>query len=69
MSSHDLTVLVFAVLGGALVLLELAGHVPSWPVPTARELIRAARHRRPVMVLVVLAWWWVGWHFFATPGG
>ena len=69
MSSHDFTVLVFAVLGGVLVLLELAGHVPSWSIPTTRELVRAALHRRPVLVLVVLAWWWVGWHFFALPGG
>jgi hypothetical protein len=67
MSSHDLTVLVFGVLGGALIVLELAGHVRAWSVPTVRELLTAALRRRPVLVLVVLAWWWVGWHFFVTP--
>lgn len=68
MSSHDLTVFGFAVLGGLLVVLELAGHVRSWPVPTTSELLRAAMRHRARLVLVVLAWWWIGWHFFAEAG-
>jgi hypothetical protein len=67
MSSHDLTVAGFALLGVALVGLELAGHVRAWRVPTAGELIRAAAGRPATLVLLVLAWWWVGWHFFAVP--
>lgn len=68
MSSHDLTVLVFAILGSALIGLELAGHRRGSRVPTVGRLLRAALRKRPVLVLVVLTWWWVGWHFFVMGG-
>jgi uncharacterized protein DUF6186 len=65
MSSHAVTVAVFALLGGVLIGLELAARVPGSPVPTVNRLLTGALGRRSVQVLVVLGWWWVGWHFFA----
>ena len=68
MTSHVLTVSVFGVLGFALVVLAVLGHVPGSRVPSVGALVRAALGRRSVQVLLVLAWWWVGWHFFAAGG-
>jgi hypothetical protein len=31
-------------------------------------LLRGALGRRSVQILVVLSWWWVGWHFFGDAG-
>lgn len=65
---HALTVTVFALLGAGLVVLELLGRRANARTPTVRTLLRAAMHNRPALVLVVLTWWWFGWHFFATGG-
>ena len=65
---HALTVTVFALLGGGLLVLELIGRRPGARVPTVGRLLRAALHNRPALVLVVLTWWWFGWHFFVSGG-
>ncbi len=63
-----LTVTVFALLGAVLVVLELLGRREHARVPTVGRLLRAALHNRPALVLVVLTWWWFGWHFFVSGG-
>jgi hypothetical protein len=65
---HALTVTVFALLGGGLLALELLGRAGRGKLPTVGTLLRAALHNRPALVLVVLTWWWFGWHFFVTGG-
>lgn len=65
---HTLTVTVFALLGGCLLVLDLLGRRPGTRLPTIPKLLRVALHKRPALVLVVLTWWWFGWHFF-VPGG
>jgi Family of unknown function (DUF6186) len=65
---HALTVTVFALLGAGLVALQLVGGRRHARIPTVGRLLRAALHNRPALVLVVLTWWWFGWHFFVTGG-
>ncbi|MPZ83725.1 MAG: hypothetical protein GEV28_26370 [Actinophytocola sp.] len=65
---HALTVTVFALLGGAFVVLELLGRRENASTPTVRKLLGATVHNRPALVLLVLTWWWFGWHFFVTGG-
>lgn len=65
MTGHTFTTLGFALLGLALIGLELAARLPGSRVPSVDALLRASLGRRTVQVLVVLSWWWVGWHFFA----
>lgn len=65
---HGLTVTVFALLGAGLVLLDLLGRREGARLPTVSRLLRAALHNRPALVLVVLTWWWFGWHFFVSGG-
>jgi Family of unknown function (DUF6186) len=65
---YALTVTVFALLGGVLLTLGLLGRRDRARVPTIGTLLRAALHNRPALVLVVLTWWWFGWHFFVSGG-
>jgi hypothetical protein len=65
---RTLTVSVFALLGGGLVILDLLGRRRGSRLPTAGRLLRAALRNRPALVLVVLTWWWFGWHFFVSGG-
>ncbi|HEY7592980.1 MAG TPA: DUF6186 family protein [Actinophytocola sp.] len=65
---HALTVTVFALLGAGLVVLELVGRRSGARIPTVGRLLRVAMHKRPALVLVVLTWWWFGWHFFVSGG-
>jgi Family of unknown function (DUF6186) len=68
MTSHTVTILGFALLGLALAGLELVARLPGSRVPRLNALLRTGLGRRTVQVLVVLSWWWVGWHFFADAG-
>lgn len=65
---YALTVTVFALLGGGLVALHLIGRREGARIPTVGRLLRAALHSRPALALVVLTWWWFGWHFFVSGG-
>jgi hypothetical protein len=65
---HTLTVTVFALLGGVLVVLDLLGRRSGSRIPTARELLTSAMRSRPTVVLITLVWWWAGWHFLVSGG-
>jgi hypothetical protein len=68
MTMHAVTIWVFGLLGLALLALEVVARLPRSPVPTLRRLLSGGLGRRSVQVLVVLSWWWVGWHFFGDAG-
>ena len=65
---RTLTITVFALLGGGLVALDLLGRRLRARIPAVGRLLRAALHNRPALVLMVLTWWWFGWHFFVSGG-
>jgi hypothetical protein len=50
------------------VVLDLVGRRSGARIPTVGRLLRVAMHKRPALVLVVLTWWWFGWHFFVSGG-
>ena len=68
MTMHAVTIWVFGLLGLALLGLEAVARLPRSPVPTISRLLSGGLGRRSVQVLVVLSWWWVGWHFFGDAG-
>lgn len=55
----------YAVIGLALVLLVLLARRRPSAVASVSEMADAATRRRLGRVLVLIAWWWVGWHFLA----
>jgi hypothetical protein len=61
MSPRNVTIGGFLVLAAVLVVLVAA----SWAgrLPRFGEVIDLLCARRAGRVLVVLVWWWLGWHF------
>lgn len=61
MSSREVTIAGFLVLGAALVTLVAA----SWTgrLPRVGEVVDLLGARRSGRLLIVLVWWWLGWHF------
>ena len=63
MSSFTLTVAGFAVVTAALVALEtFARRRETWP--NIGDVFTALAGTGTGRFLVVLGWWWLGWHFF-----
>jgi hypothetical protein len=63
MTSFGLTVLGFALVSIAMVVLETtARRRESWP--RIGDVFSVLVSRNSGRVLVLLGWWWLGWHFF-----
>lgn len=65
MGVRELFLAGYAVIGLALVLLVLLARRRPSAVASVSEMADAATRRRLGRVLVLIAWWWVGWHFLA----
>ncbi len=65
MTSHDLTVLGYLVLVFAGVVLELLATVRRTGIPSLQEVLTRVMRTRTGRVGVLVAWAWVGLHFFA----
>ncbi|HET7312348.1 MAG TPA: DUF6186 family protein [Mycobacteriales bacterium] len=63
MTSFERTVLAFAVVVAAMVVLEsVARRRESWP--RLGDVFSVLVSRSRGRFLVLLGWWWLGWHFF-----
>ncbi len=63
-----LTIAVFVAFAVALVCLELLARYTRARVPSASALFRWVLRRRSAQLGMVMAWWWIGWHFLAPTG-
>lgn len=63
---RGVTIVVFLVCALALAVMELLARTTRLPVPTMAALFRWVLRRRSAQIGVVMAWWWIGWHFLAT---
>lgn len=64
MTARDLTYAGFALIGVAAVVLVLLSHVRAARIPTLSVVFTRLMRRRTTRVALVLAWWWIGFHFF-----
>jgi Family of unknown function (DUF6186) len=64
-STRAVTILGFAVVIGVMIGLELAGRRPGSRIPTVGQWLGYLMRPRIGRVLVLLGWWWLGWHYFA----
>lgn len=64
MTSREWTIAVYVVLGLTLVALEVLARLRLARVPTVADLLGAVLRHRSAQLGLVLAWWWLGWHFF-----
>ena len=65
MTSREVTLVVWAALGLALVALEVASRFDASPVPSFRDLVTRAMRTPSGRVGVLAAWLWVGLHYFS----
>lgn len=63
--TRGVTIGGFLVIVAAMVLLELYARRPGSRVPTVGDWLGYLMRPRVGRVLVLLGWWWLGWHYFA----
>jgi uncharacterized membrane protein (DUF106 family) len=63
MTSRIITMSVFAALFAALGALDLLARRGRLKIPTVGQALRWTMRRRSAQIGVVMAWWWIGWHF------
>lgn len=57
------TIVVYLACGLALGVIELLARLTDLRVPTLAALFRWMMRRRSAQIGILMAWWWVGWHF------
>jgi hypothetical protein len=65
MLTRSLTVIGFAALISAMVGLEFAARREISRIPTLGQWLGYLMKSRTGRALVLLGWWWLGWHYFA----
>lgn len=63
MTERLVTVAVYIVLGVGLLATEISARRPGSRVRTFPRLIHEVMEHRAAQLGLLLAWWWVGWHF------
>lgn len=64
MSSHVVTMLAYLAVAALLLISEALARWTSVPIPSFPALVRGALRHRGAQFGLLLAWWWIGWHFF-----
>jgi hypothetical protein len=62
-TSRELTVAAYAGLALLLVAFELTSRRRPEAVASVTGMVRRACRTRAGQLFLVLAWWWLGWHF------
>lgn len=60
------TISVYVLIASALATTEWLARRGSGRLPTCSALIRWALRRRSTQIGLLLAWWWLGWHFITA---
>ncbi len=63
MSDRDITIAVYVVIGVALLVTEVVARRSDTELLTFSRLIQRVMEHRSAQLGMLLAWWWVGWHF------
>jgi hypothetical protein len=65
MSSHEVTIAGYLVFLAGIVLLQVLATRTRVPVPSLGDMLSRAMRSRTGRVGVLVAWAWIGLHFFA----
>jgi Family of unknown function (DUF6186) len=65
MNSHEVTIAGYLVVLAGIVLLQVLATRTRVPVPSFGDLLTRAMRSRTGRVGVLVAWAWIGLHFFA----
>lgn len=61
--SRAITIAIYLACALALLGTDLAARYTKAKVPTASRLLRWMLRRRSAQIGMLMAWWWIGWHF------
>ena len=65
MNSHDITIAGYVAVLAGIVTLQVLGARTRAPVPSLGDLLTRAMRSRTGRVGILVAWAWIGLHFFA----
>ena len=65
MRSHDVTIAGYLAVAAGIVGLQVLAARTRAPVPSLGELLTRAMRSRTARVGILVAWAWIGLHFFA----
>jgi len=65
MTSHEITIAGYLAVLAGIVLLQLLATRTRAPIPAVGDLLTRAMRTRTGRVGVLVAWAWIGLHFFA----
>ncbi len=65
LSTRGVTITGFVLVIAAILTLEVLGRRPGSRIPTIGEWLGYLMRPKIGRVLVLLGWWWLGWHYFA----
>ena len=63
--TRAITIVGFAIVIAAMFALEFRARRPGSRIPTLGQWLGYLMRWRTGRVLVLLGWWWLGWHYFA----
>lgn len=63
MSGPQVTYTAYGLIAGVALLLQAAAYWVPHRVPSLGTVLTWAMRRRSAQFGIVLAWWWLGWHF------
>jgi hypothetical protein len=63
--SRNITIIGFAVLISTMAGLEFAARRGISRIPTLGQWLGYLMRSKTGRALVLLGWWWLGWHYFA----
>jgi len=63
-NSRLVTEIGFGAIVAAAVLLWLGSRLYPKKIPPLTTVLAGLMRKRSARIALVLAWWWVGWHFF-----
>ena len=63
MTPAEVSYAAYALIAAAVLALEAAARLAPGRVPSVGTVLTWAMRRRSAQFGLVLAWWWLGWHF------
>lgn len=69
MSSRAVVLIGYLAIGLALLACQIAANRSPARIATFEDVVGAGMRRRSGRLLILLAWWWVGFHFLARSSG
>lgn len=60
---RDITIGIYLLCLVAALVLAIGAHRPSWRLAKVTEMLDSVLAERAPRIVLVVFWWWLGWHF------